>query len=115
MEIYRLFNFGPTRIVMGYNGKSFTFTHNMSWETQDRAAAEYIAAHYPKIDIVEVRKMELDKGDSGSDNEGSSDGNGDVDSDTLSMSQLRKLAKSKGIKVPRTVTKQELLDLVKEN
>jgi len=115
MVIYRLFNFGPTRIVMGHDGKSFTFTHNTQWETQDRAAAEYIAAHYPKIDIVEVRKMELDKGDLGSDNEDSNNGNSDSDSDTLSMSQLRKLVKSKGIKVPRTVTKQELLELAKEN
>jgi len=55
MAVYKLFNFGPTRIVE-FQGQSFTFAHNISWETKDENQARYITSHYPKIDMVDVKE-----------------------------------------------------------
>jgi len=102
MVIYKLFNFGPTRIVE-FQGKGFTFTHNMSWETKDENQARYITLHYPKIDLVDVKNEEEEKPLVSAKK---------LDLSKLTMKQLRQLAKERNVKVPKNVRKKDLVKLL---
>jgi len=107
MVTYRLFNFGPTRIVE-YKGKGFTFTHNMSWETHNKDQADWIVAHYPKIDLVETKIEDKKRAKPKVVEKSSSE---------VAKNQLRKKSKKKSLKVSKKskkrVSRKSLL--IKEN
>jgi len=96
MVTYKLFNYGPTRIVE-FQGKAFTFTTNTAWKTTDENQARYITSHYPRIDLVDV----MTKGEPGK-----------PDLSKLTMKKLREMAKDKNLKVPPHARKQNLIDLL---
>jgi len=101
MVVYKLFNFGPTRIVE-FQGRGFTFTHNTSWETQDENEARYITSHYPKIDLVDVK----------TEGEPPAKAKAKKDLSEMTMKQLREIAKEKNLRLPPRARKQDLINVL---
>ena len=103
MAVYKLFNFGPTRIVE-FQGRGFTFTHNTSWETQDENEARYITSHYPKIDLVDVKTEDEPPA--------KAKAKAKKDLSDLTMKQLRELVKEKNLRLPPRARKQDLINVL---